>query len=104
MRSPDRRFLGLFLNKGVFLAQSRHFTFAFNLMHSGESGGGTGESELERLKRAIDDHFRREMEIAQMILEADLTDEEWKELQRFIRDHEWSKFVRWLEWQRKRKL
>ena len=31
-------------------------------------------------------------------------DEEWKELQRFITDHEWSKFVRWLEWQRKRKL
>ena len=104
MRSRACRFLGLSLNKGVFLAQSRHFTFAFNLMHSGESGGGAGEGELEKLKRAIDEHFRREMEIAQMILEADLTDEEWKELQRFITDHEWSKFVRWLEWQRKRKL
>ena len=71
-------------------------------MRSGESGGAAGaagEGVLERLKRVIDEHFRREMEIGLMILEADLTDEEWEELRRFIRDHEWSKFVEWLKCQ-----
>ena len=54
---------------------------------------------LERLKKVIDEHFRREIEIAQMILEADLTDGEWEELRRFIRGHEWSKFGEWLKCQ-----
>ena len=45
-------------------------------------------SDLEKLKKAIDEHFKREMEIALMILEADLTPEELEELKRFIRDHE----------------
>jgi len=50
-------------------------------------------SDLEKLKKAIDEHFKREMEIALMILEADLTPEELEELKRFIRDHEWSRLV-----------
>ena len=51
-------------------------------------------SDLERLKKAIDEHFKREMEIARMILEANLTLEEWIELRKFIENHEWARQVR----------
>ena len=51
-------------------------------------------SDLERLKKAIDEHFKREAEIAQMILEADLTPEEHRELSNFIRNHEWTRQAR----------
>ena len=51
-------------------------------------------SDLEKLKKAIDEHFKREAEIAQMILEADLTPEEWVELRKFIESHEWVRQAR----------
>lgn len=51
-------------------------------------------SDLERLKKAIDEHLKREMEIARMILEANLTLEEWIELRKFIENHEWVRQVR----------
>jgi len=51
-------------------------------------------ADLEKLKKAIDEHLKREMEIARMILEADLTLEEWIELRKFIENHEWVRQVR----------
>ena len=51
-------------------------------------------SDLEKLKKAIDEHLKREMEIARMILEADLTLEEWIELRKFIENHEWGRQAR----------
>jgi len=51
-------------------------------------------SDLERLKKAIDEHFKREAEIAQMILKVNLTPEEWVELRKFIESHEWVRQAR----------
>ena len=51
-------------------------------------------SDLERLKKVIDEHFKREAEIAQMMLEADLTPEEWAELRKFMENHEWPRQAR----------
>jgi len=51
-------------------------------------------SDLEKLKKAIDEHFKREMEIVRMMLEANLTLEEWIELRKFIENHEWVRRVR----------
>jgi len=51
-------------------------------------------SDLEKLKKAIDKHFREEAKIVQAILEANLTPEEIEELREFVRNHDWIKQAR----------
>lgn len=52
------------------------------------------ESTLEHFQKLIDEHFERENLIMKEMLEADLSKDEWVQLQNFIREHSHSKFVR----------
>ena len=52
------------------------------------------QSTLDYFQKLIDEHFERENLIMKEMLEADLSREEWVELQNFIRAHSHSKFVR----------
>ncbi len=50
-------------------------------------------SSVEYFTKKIGDHFYREMEIAVEMLEADLTDEEWDEINEFMLNHPWHEIV-----------
>jgi hypothetical protein len=52
------------------------------------------QSNLDYFQKLIDEHFTRENLIMKEMLEADLSKEEWIQLQNFIREHSHSKFVR----------
>ena len=52
------------------------------------------QSTLDYFQKIIDEHFERENLIMKEMLEADLSKEEWIQLQNFIREHSHSKFVR----------
>ena len=45
------------------------------------------DSSIEYFKMKIDDHLYKEMEIMIEMYEANLTDEEWREIREFILSH-----------------
>jgi|GEM_PF-2211570 len=49
---------------------------------------------LDYFQKIIDEHFERENLIMKEMLAANLTKEEWIQLQSFIREHSHSKFVK----------
>ncbi|MEM2759684.1 MAG: hypothetical protein QXU32_07455 [Nitrososphaerales archaeon] len=49
---------------------------------------------LDYFQKMIGEHFQRENLIMKEMLEANLSKEEWLQLQNFIREHSHSKFVR----------
>lgn len=58
---------------------------------------------LRELKRRISDHFYNEAEIMKDILEADLSDEDCKELQRFMLNHPFSQVIEQIKAVRQKK-
>ena len=54
------------------------------------------QSLLDYFQRRINEHFERENIIMKEMLEADLSREEWIQLQNFIKEHSHSRFVRYM--------
>lgn len=54
------------------------------------------QSRLDYFQKLIDEHLARENLIMKEMLEADLSKEEWIQLQNFIKEHSHSKFVRYM--------
>jgi len=65
-----------------------HALFLLNKTHA------MAQSTLDYFQKIIDEHFERENLIMKEMLEANLSKEEWIQLQNFIREHTHSKFVR----------
>ncbi len=54
------------------------------------------QSQLDYFQKRINEHFERENIMMKEMLEANLSREEWIELQKFIKDHSHSRFVRYM--------
>lgn len=54
------------------------------------------QSYLDYFQKRINEHFENENIIMKEMLQADLSSEEWIQLQKYIKDHSHSRFVRYM--------